>query len=87
MEFNIEIIGLLAAFLTTASFVPQAFKIFRTKEVKDVSLTMYIAMFIGICLWFFYGTQIDSISIMAANLASGILVASILVFKIRYSKR
>lgn len=86
MEFNIEIIGLIAAFLTTSAFVPQAFKIFRTKEVKDVSLTMYIAMFIGICLWFYYGITIDSISIILANLASGILVFSIIVFKIRYSK-
>ncbi|OIQ40899.1 MAG: hypothetical protein BM563_01700 [Bacteroidetes bacterium MedPE-SWsnd-G1] len=87
MEFNIEIIGLLAAVLTTSSFVPQAFKIWNTKEVKDVSLTMYIAMFIGICLWFYYGVHIDSLSIILANLASGIIVLSILLFKVRYTKK
>ena len=83
MEFNIEIIGLMAAFLTTAAFVPQAFKIFRTKEVKDVSLTMYLVMFLGICLWFYYGLFIDSISIIAANIVTGIIVLNIIFFKFR----
>lgn len=87
MEFNIEIIGLIAAFLTTSAFVPQAFKIFKTKEVKDVSLTMYIAMFVGICLWFYYGYYLNAISIMLANLVSGIVVISIIFFKMRYSKK
>lgn len=87
MEFNIEIVGLIAAFLTTASFVPQAFKIFKTREVKDVSLTMYIAMFIGLCMWFYYGYYINALSIMLANIVSGLIVLSIILFKIRYSKK
>ncbi|GAB1308056.1 hypothetical protein KH5_07390 [Urechidicola sp. KH5] len=84
---NIEIIGLIAAFLTTSAFVPQAFKIYKSKEVDDISLSMYIAMFVGICLWFYYGYHINSISIMLANLVSGLVVMSILIFKIRYSKK
>lgn len=87
MGFNIEIIGLIAAFLTTSAFVPQAFKILKTREVKDVSLTMYISMFVGICLWFYYGFTINSLSIILANLVSGILVLSIIIFKVRYSDK
>ena len=41
----INSIGFIAASLTTASFVPQAWKILRHKKVKDLSLTMYTMMF------------------------------------------
>lgn len=87
MEFNIEIIGLIAAFLTTSAFVPQAFKILKTREVKNVSLTMYLAMLLGVCLWFYYGLIIDSLSIIVANAVTGIIVLSIIFFKIRYSEK
>jgi MtN3 and saliva related transmembrane protein len=46
-----EIIGLLAACITTASFLPQVFKTYKTKDTSGLSLTMYIAFFIGIVLW------------------------------------
>lgn len=87
MDFNIEIIGLLAATLTTASFVPQVLKVWRTKEVENLSLTMYSAMLAGVVLWFAYGVLINSISIILANIITAILVSSIIYFRIRYSKR
>jgi len=87
MDINIEIIGLIAAFLTTSAFVPQAVKILKTREVKDVSLTMYLVMFFGICLWFYYGLVRNSISIILANIVTGIIVLGIIYFKIRYSKK
>ena len=34
----IDIIGTLAAILTTASFVPQAWHTFRTRDVRGISL-------------------------------------------------
>ena len=86
MNFNIEIIGLIAAFLTTSAFVPQAVKIWKTKEVKDVSLTMYFVMLAGIILWFYYGYHLDSISIIAANVVTGFIVISIIYLKMKYSK-
>ena len=84
---NIEIIGLIAACLTTAAFIPQALKIWKTKEVKDVSLSMYLSMFSGIVLWFYYGYKINSISIILANAVSGTIVLSIIFLKIKYGKK
>ncbi|MCK5814546.1 MAG: SemiSWEET transporter [Flavobacteriaceae bacterium] len=86
MEFNIEIIGLIAAFLTTSAFVPQAVKIWKTKEVKHVSLTMYFVMLAGIILWFCYGCLLGSISIIVANVVTGFIVISIIYLKIKYSE-
>lgn len=86
MSFNIEIIGFLAAALTTTSFVPQVYRVWKTKQVEDISFMMYLSMFFGVSLWFYYGYIINSISMMIANTVSALLVLSILYFKRRYSK-
>ena len=47
----IDLIGFMAAFLSTAAFVPQAYKISKEKTAKGVSLTMYLVMLTGVLLW------------------------------------
>jgi MtN3 and saliva related transmembrane protein len=75
-----ELIGLIAAVCTTFAFLPQVIKVWKTKQTKDLSLRMYTIMFIGICLWFVYGLRINSLSIVLANIVTGILVFTILVY-------
>ena len=85
-EINIELIGLVAAVFTTSSFFPQVVKIWKTKQTKDISKTMYIAMMIGTCFWLAYGILISSLAIIVANIVSGLLVLFVLGFKIYYRK-
>ena len=75
-----ELIGFIAAVCTTFAFLPQVIKIWKTKQTKDLSLRMYTIMFIGICLWFVYGLRINSLSIILANIVTGVLVFTILVY-------
>lgn len=87
MEFSINlnnIIGIVAGIITTGALVPQALKIYKTKSARDVSLTMFIFMAIGISLWFFYGVLIKELPVILANLVSLILIFSIIFMKIRY---
>lgn len=86
-DINIEIIGLIAAVFTTSSFLPQVVKIYKTKQTKDVSATMYIVMFIGILFWLYYGIIIKSFAIITANVVSGALVLFVLLFKFFYESR
>jgi MtN3 and saliva related transmembrane protein len=79
-----EIIGLLAAVLTTAAYVPQAYKTWKTKSAGNISLTMYIAMFVGILLWLVYGIHLKSLAMVLANSVTAILTLIILIFKLRY---
>nr|WP_299171741.1 SemiSWEET transporter [uncultured Allomuricauda sp.] len=81
---TIEIIGLIAASLTTASFVPQVVKTWKNKSTKDISLTMYLVLFAGSVLWFYYGLVINSLPVIFANAITGILVLSILILKLKY---
>ena len=78
-----EIIGLIAAVCTTFAFVPQVIKVWKTKQTKDLSLRMYSIMFLGILLWLVYGTRIDSLSIILANVVTATLVGTILVYIIK----
>ena len=75
-----ELIGFIAAVCTTFAFLPQVIKVWKTKQTKDLSLLMYTIMFIGICLWFVYGLRINSLSIILANIVTGVLVFTILVY-------
>ncbi len=79
-----EIIGLIAAILTTAAFVPQVYKTWKTKSVEDISLTMYSVLFIGLMLWLTYGISLNSLPIIIANSVTGILVLMVIFFKFRY---
>ena len=79
-----EIIGLIAAVLTTSAYVPQVYKTWKTKSAGNISLTMYIAMFSGIILWLIYGAHLKSLAMIVANIVTAILTLIILIFKLRY---
>ncbi|MEO0338538.1 MAG: SemiSWEET family transporter, partial [Bacteroidota bacterium] len=55
MQFNIELIGIIAGIFSTAGFVPQVYKTWRTKSVEDLSMGMIVILVIGILLWLIYG--------------------------------
>jgi MtN3 and saliva related transmembrane protein len=79
-----DIIGYLAAFLTTFSFVPQAVKTFRTRDVRGISLGMYSCFTAGVALWLVYGILMNAWPIVIANAVTMSLAISILWMKIRY---
>ena len=80
---NYEIIGFIAAILTTSSFLPQLIKVWKTKSSKGVSSLMYFVMLSGVTLWGVYGYLIESKSVLIANIVAGLLqiVILILIFK------
>jgi len=77
-------IGYLAAALTTASFVPQAWLTFRTRDVSGISLGMYSAFTVGVALWLAYGVLLGAWPIVAANAITLSLAMSILAMKLRF---
>jgi len=83
----IEIIGLIAAVLTTASFLPQVYQTWKTRDVSGLSMPMLILFFTGISLWFFYGFLKDSPSLIGANGISMLSFLLLMYFKIKYSKK
>ena len=80
----IDWVGSLAALLTTASFVPQAWQTFRTRDVSGISLSMYSLFTIGVALWLVYGLLVQSWPIVIANAITTSLALVILYMKFRY---
>ena len=78
----IDWIGYLAATLTTASFVPQAWLTFKTRDVSGISLGMYSAFTAGIALWLVYGILIAAWPVVIANTNTLLLAAGILGMRI-----
>ncbi len=84
---NPELIGYLAAALTTCSFVPQALHTFRTRDVSGISLGMYSVFTMGIALWLVYGLALAAWPIVAANAITLVLASAILGMKLVYGAR
>lgn len=77
-------LGLIAAVLTTTSFAPQAIKAWRTRSTADVSLTMFLMLVSGMCLWLIYGILIDNLPLILSNAVTLVLAGAILLAKIRF---
>lgn len=82
----VDAVGFLAAVLTTASFVPQAVRIWRTRETRGISLVMYAVFSTGVALWVVYGLLAPSWPVLAANLVTLVFALAILVMKVRYER-
>jgi MtN3 and saliva related transmembrane protein len=79
-----DLVGSLAACLTTVSFIPQAWQTFRTRDVRGISLVMYSLFTAGVALWLVYGLLLMAWPIIIANTITTSLALAILVMKLRF---
>ncbi len=79
-----EWIGGIAATLTTCSFIPQVWKVWRTRHTKDISLLMYSLFSAGVALWLIYGILLSSWPIVVANTITLLLAGTVLALKLRF---
>ncbi|TAJ77749.1 MAG: hypothetical protein EPO42_09345 [Gallionellaceae bacterium] len=79
-----ELIGGLAAMLTTVAFIPQVWQVWRTRHTKDISLAMYAAFTCGVALWLVYGILLGSWPIIVSNSITVCLAGAVLAMKIRF---
>ena len=81
-----DVLGYLAATLTTASFVPQVWRTFRTRDVRGISLRMYSFFTAGIAVWLAYGIALEQKPMMIANSVSLVLACAVLVMRVRFAR-
>lgn len=81
-----NLIGYIAAFLTTVSFLPQVLRVVMTKQTRDISRNMYIMFFLGVLLWFVYGILKSDFPIILANIVTIFFVSIILFYKLKEEK-
>ncbi|CCH50356.1 SemiSWEET family sugar transporter [Pseudodesulfovibrio piezophilus] len=83
---TMELIGIVAGFCTTASFLPQVIRTWKSRSVDDISLKMYMLFCVGVLLWLLYGFLIGSLSVILANSVTLFLAGAVLVMKVRFDR-
>lgn len=78
-----DLLGGVAAVLTTIAFVPQVMKSWRSGSTQDVSLGMFVIFTTGLTLWLVYGFIIESRPIIIANIVTLGLTGIIIALKLR----
>lgn len=86
LDFKLQetLITLVAAGLTTFSFIPQAIRTIKLKETKDLSLTMFAMMSVGVAFWLFLGLMYMNYVMIAANGICLVLNLIIVRLKLKY---
>lgn len=79
-----NLVGALAAALTTIAFIPQAWMTWKTRRADGVSLGMYTIFTTGVALWLLYGVLIGAWPVIIANIFTLALALFILVMKLRF---
>lgn len=83
MVDKIEIIGIIAAFLTTIAFIPQVNKVVKSNRTDGLSKTTFSIFTIGVFLWLIYGFLKNSVSMIIGNGITLILALIILSYLIK----
>lgn len=83
---SVELLGLVAGLFGTFASAPQAIKIIRTRQARDVSLTMFLMALTGAVLWAAYGWLQQAPSIVFWNGVAILMFASIIALKLHHSK-
>lgn len=79
-----DLIGMIAGALTTIAFVPQVWRVWKTRSTKDISLGMYLVFTTGVVFWLAYGLMLGAWPIIVANVITLALTGTVLVLKLRH---
>jgi MtN3 and saliva related transmembrane protein len=80
----IDLVGYIAATLTTAAFLPQVVRVWQSQSTKDLSLSTLISFIVGVFMWLIYGLLVKSAPIIVANAVTLVLNLVILQFKLKH---
>ena len=83
MQFLETVIGVIAAMLTSLSYIPQVRKVRAGQSTEDLSSRTLIALTAGLLLWVVYGSIKADWIIIAANITGTCLTAYVLHHKLQ----
>lgn len=87
MTDALSVLGLVAGGFSTFALAPQAIKIWRTKEVDQLSVGMLVLMLVGSNLWLVYGSLRSDLAIIVANAIAIVIQSYMLVMCIVHQKK
>ena len=79
-----DLLGTIAGILTTLAFVPQVWRVWKTRSTRDISLGMYLVFTTGVGFWLAYGLVLGAWPIVVANSVTLMLTGTVLALKLRH---
>jgi len=83
----IEAVGHFGAFLTSVTFIPQVYKVWKTRSVGDLSLTMMLIVLLSYLVWLTYAFALMLWPVIIANSIVCILSLLLIYFKVAFAKK
>lgn len=80
----IEWVGLLGAFLSSVTFIPQVYKTWKTKSVDDLSLLMLFIILTSTIVWLIYAFALVLWPVIICNSIVCALSLLLIYFKFTY---
>ena len=81
-----QLVAFLAPIFNTIELLPQLYKTYKMKEVKDLSLMTIVIMFIANLLWLLHGYYINDWAVTYSALLSSIVNVLLLFLYMHYSR-
>ena len=81
-----ETIGILAAVLVTAGWLPEVIQGFRTRKLRDVAWWLLIIELAGAALFLAYGLHIQDSIVIGVNISVGLMILLLILMKASFKK-
>lgn len=79
---TVTALGFLAALCSIVSFMPQAWKIVKSRDTRSISTGMYAVTVMGFALWLTYGALLSQWPLIVTNGVCLLLSLFILAMKL-----
>ncbi|MFH1503686.1 MAG: SemiSWEET family transporter [Candidatus Diapherotrites archaeon] len=83
----IKVAATIMGIVMSLGYFPQAYKVYKNKSSKDISLLAFVIFSLGTLTWFIYGLTIKDIPIILGFVLGVIGSWLVLVLSIIYRKR
>lgn len=83
----IEFVGHFGAFLSSVTFIPQVYRVWKTRSANDLSMTMLVIIFSSTIVWLVYGVALMLMPVIVANTIICVLSLMLIYFKITFKPK
>ena len=86
MEY-IDMVGHLGSIISSVTFMPQVYRVWKTKPAGDLSMSMMTILFVSTLVWIVYGVGKNVLPVIICNSIICFLSLVLIYFKFRYNKK
>jgi len=84
---DVNILGIVAGFLTSIAMIPQLIKVIKEKNVEDLSWMMILVLICGLSLWVWYGIIQNELPIILSNAFAVLVNVTLFICYLMFRKR